>query len=341
MIRKYLVVSMLALVLCREAASKGAASAQGSEYAFLKSLPAGRLSVLTAGGKPDSAGLVGLNRGGWIEVALQRGAMWYLINAVVAGDRSEEDRAWSAVDVAFAHQEKDGGFDARPTPERPTEQSSQTFRVQNAFFFVQELAHAILVIEESPEGARFQGRIARIQDGLRRAAQFIDAGYDTIIQNSSRGPNRLFIAAKALGMSGRILNDPKLIATAHRLVREALSHRDQDGVFIEYGGRDSSYNLVSVLFGEQLTMQLPFPELDSAFDGAVKWELSRILPSGEVLVAGNSRTGVGKENYMGHPKGVNNVEVVLALTYYGTIHKDAASLAAADRVFGRIELKKN
>ena len=44
---------------------------------------------------------------------------------------------------------------------------------------------------------------------------------------------------------------------------------------------------------------------------------------------------------MGHPKGVNNVEVVLALTYYGTIHKDAASLAAADRVFGRIELKKN
>jgi hypothetical protein len=53
-----------------------------------------------------------------------------------------------------------------------------------------------------------------------------------------------------------------------------------------------------------------------------------------VDVTGNTRTGVGKEkSYGGEPKNVNYTEVILALTYYGLVHHDAAALAAAERVF--------
>ena len=73
---------------------------------------------------------------------------------------------------------------------------------------------------------------------------------------------------------------------------------------------------------------------------AVRWELTRILLSGEVDVLGNSRTGVGKEkSYFGTPKNVNYTEVVFALTIYGTVHHDKEALAAAERVFNYVPSK--
>jgi len=66
---------------------------------------------------------------------------------------------------------------------------------------------------------------------------------------------------------------------------------------------------------------------------SVAWELTRILPTGEVDVSGNSLTGVGKETYMGKPKNVNYVEVELALLYFAVTSDSKESLEAADRVF--------
>jgi hypothetical protein len=80
------------------------------------------------------------------------------------------------------------------------------------------------------------------------------------------------------------------------------------------------------------------PEAEAAFGKAIAWQVSRILPTGEVDVRGNTRTGVGKEaSYGGEPKNVNYTEVMQALTLYGLVHDDAAALAAADRVFGYMQ----
>ncbi|HWL16057.1 MAG TPA: hypothetical protein VNR00_10665, partial [Opitutus sp.] len=67
---------------------------------------------------------------------------------------------------------------------------------------------------------------------------------------------------------------------------------------------------------------------------AVKWQLTRILPSGDVDVSGNTRTGVGLEAdpFSGKAKTVNYTEVAMALMLYGTIHQDKEVLAAANRV---------
>lgn len=305
------------------------------EYDILRAFPPGRLAALAAGDMPDAQGLTGSNHlnGSWLESGPQRGSCRGVIAGVVADDLALADRAWLGIDVAFAHQRADGGFEAAL---RPNGASARPLgaAVETAFFFLQELGRAILVIRQSPHEAHFHDRIAALEPKIRRATAFITAGYDTIIANSSHAVNRIVIAAKAFGTCGVVLHDEQLIATSRKLIAHALTLRDKAGVFIENGGRDSSYNVVSILFGQILALHVPLPEFEAALPAAVAWQLTRILPSGEVDVTGNTRTGVGKEHsYFGAPKTVNYHEVVLALTYYGLVHHDEAALAAAERVF--------
>ncbi len=332
---------LAALLFLAAAAAALDAAVRGpiSEYDLLRSFPAGRLAYLSAGDVPDAQGLTGSNHlnGAWLEAGPQRGSCRAVIAAVVADDLPAADRAWCGIEVAFEHQRADGGFEAAV---RPNGASAKPLgaAVETAFFFLQELSRAILVIRQSPHEAHFRARIATLEPKLRRATDFISSGYDTIIENSSRAVNRIIIAAKAFGTCGVVLHDEKLIATSRRLITHALTLRDQEGVFIENGGRDSSYNVVSILFGQVLALHVPLPELEAAYPAAVAWQLSRVLPSGEVDVTGNSRTGVGKEqSYFGEPKKVNYKEVVLALTIYGLAHQDQAALAGADRVFGYMQ----
>ncbi len=305
------------------------------EYDILRAFPPGRLEALSRGDYPDERGLTGGNRahGSWLEAGPQRGSCRGVIAAVVAGNLAAADDAWRGIEVAFAHQRPDGGFEAEMRP-NGTSAKPHGAAVETAFFFLQELGRAILVIRQSPHEAHFHARIAALEPKIRRACEFITAGYDTIIANSSHAVNRIIIAAKAFGTCGLVLHDEALVATSRKLIAHALTLRDKDGVFIENGGRDSSYNVVSILFGQVLALHLPLPEFEAALPAAVAWQLTKIRETGEVDVTGNTRTGVGKEkSYTGQPKNVNYNEVVLALTYYGLVHRDAAALAAADRVF--------
>jgi hypothetical protein len=204
--------------------------------------------------------------------------------------------------------------------------------VETAFFYLQELGHAILVVQASPMEGHFHERIEALKPRMRRACAFIQANRDGIVKKVGHTANRLFIAAKAFGLCGIVLNDEGLKASSRKLVALALARRDADGVFIEKRGRDSSYNAVSLLMGQVLAIYQPDPVLDAAFVKAMAWERTRIKPTGEVEVKGNTRTGVGKEVYMGHAKNVNYREVILALCYFGMIHDTPDDLALAEKV---------
>jgi len=305
-----------------------------SEYELLRQLPTAALSgLITNRGLPDSQGFIGFHQqqGRWIEAGMQRGGCWMLIGAVVAGDVGRADAAWKSVETTFAHQIEDGGFLSNPKPEA-THPPTLPERVETAYFYLQELGHAILVVRASPLEPHFHDRIAALEPKLRRACAFIQNGYDGIILKAGHTANRMFIAAKAFGLCGVILQDEELKKSSCKLVAAALARRDAEGVFIENRGRDSSYNAVSILMGQVLAIYLPDPKLDEALTRAMAWQRTCIKPSGEVEVAGNTRTGVGKEIFMGQPKKVNVPEVALAFTYFGMIHNDADALTLAQKV---------
>lgn len=312
-----------------------------TEYEILRKFPAGRLAALSAGDKPDAQGLTGTNRqnGNWLEAGPQRGGCRGVAIAVVLGDLARADEAWRAIDVAFAHQQADGSFEAVVRPNGASAKSPSA-SVETSYFFLQELGRTILLIRQSPYEAHFHERIVKLEPKMRKACAYVAAGYDTIIASSSHAVNRIILAAKAFGLCGLALHDDALIESSRKLIRHALTLRDREGVFIEKGGRDSSYNVVSILYGQILALYLPLPEFEAALPAAVAWQLTRVLENGEIDVTGNTRTGVGKEqSYFGTPKNVNYTEVILALTYYGLVYKDAAALAAADKVFAYTQKK--
>jgi hypothetical protein len=317
--------------------------ARPTEYEILKAFPPGRLAVLSSGDYPNAKGLTGANKisDTWLEAGPQRGCCRGVVAALALGDLPKADDAWRGIDLAFAHQLPDGSFEAEIRPNGASAKAHGP-AVETAFFFLQELGRTILVIHESPYEAHFHDRIAALEPKMRRACAFISAGYDTIIANSSKAVNRIVLAAKAFGTCGLALHDDALIATSRKLIAHALTLRDADGVFVENGGRDSSYNVVSIFYGQELALHLDIPEFEAALPAAVEWQLSRIKDTGEVDVTGNTRTGVGKEkSYTGAPKNVNYNEMILGLTYYGLVHHDHAALAAADRVFAFMQKPKS
>jgi len=320
--------SLLAVSVGSEAPSLG-------EYDVLRSFPPGRLAFFSTGDRPDAQGFTGGNRANnqWVESGPQRGSARGVIAAVVADDLAAADDCWRGIEVAFAHQRADGGFDAIIKPNGASSREGGA-AVETAYFFLQELGRAILVIRQSPHEAHFHDRIVALEPKLRRACDFILAGYDTIIPKVGHTVNRVIIAAKAFGTCGLVVGDDRMLACSRKLIAHALTLRDAEGVFIEQGGRDSSYNVVSILMGQVLALHLPLPEFEAALPAAATWQITCILPNGEVDVSGNTRTGVGKEPdaFSGRTKTVNYTEVAMALTLYGTIHHDVAALAAADRV---------
>jgi hypothetical protein len=326
----------LLVVLTADAVWAPAATpASKTEYQLLRSIPPDRFRALIGDSRPDGRGFNGTNARAarWIEAGTQRGSCRAVIVGVVTDDLAYADDAWRGIEETFAHQRADGGFEANDRP-NGTSAKSLGNSVETAYFFLQELGRAILVIRESPHEAHFHARIVELEPKLRRATVFLSGGYDTIIPKVGHTVNRLVIAAKAFGLCGLVLNDNALIAKSRKLIARALTLRDADGVFIENGGRDSSYNSVTILFGQVLALHLALPEFEAALPKAVAWQLTRIRENGEVDVAGNTRTGVGKEpSYWGEPKQVNYSEVAQALTIYGLAHNDPDCLAAADRVF--------
>ena len=335
--RAWLACAAAAVVAPWSVAAAPAQAWRRNEWEVLRAFPKGWLDVLCGNDLPDDQGLTGTNRavGRWLEAGPQRGSCRGVIAAVVAGDLGRADRAWRGIDLAFSKQREDGGFEASVRPNGSSAQSGAA-AVETAYFFLQEVGRMILVIRQSPHAAHLEPRITALLPRLRRACAFVAAGEAGILEKSSKAVNRIIIAAKALGTCGRVLGDESLVEAARRLARHALTLRDADGVFIEHGGRDSSYNVVSIYFGQVLALHVDLPEFEAALSKAMAWQLGRIRPDGEVDVSGNTRTGVGKEpGHDGKPKNVNYNEVLFALVYHGIVHDDARCLDAARRVFAR------
>lgn len=327
---RLLALSVLALLALRT----WAVTPPVNEYDLLRRLPPDLFARLTDTGEPDERGFVGAHRehDRWLQAGRQRSGCWYLIGAVVQGDLARAERGWKSIEATFAHQEADGGFVATQQPNKdrlPTHPE----KVETAFFYLQELGHALLVLEQSPLAPRFSERVAALKPQIRRAMDYVLAGHDTILPKVGHTANRLLIAAKAYGLCGVLLDHEPYREKARELIGHALRRRDADGVFLEAGGRDSSYNAVSLLFGRTLWLHLPHEELGQALDQAMVWQLTRILPDGRVRADGNTRTGVDRERTLtGGFKQINRREVALALCLHGLVHDEPALIELAGRV---------
>ena len=295
----------------------GVASEPGTSQAqFLGRMPESLLAFC-GGAVPDDKGLVGANRSGFTWSANQRGATLRLAVAAARGDERLADACWRAVDVTFQHQAAEGNFGD------PAESCA---------FWLCELGRTLLVIQESPLSEHCKERISELKPKLARAAQWL-----VTQREDASTPNRLFFDAEAFGFSGILLGDQSLQALGRELLDLGLKlYRDSDGVFLEHGGHDSSYQAVCLLRLQEILLHMPDERLAPAIQKGVQWELSRIGADGSVSFEGNTRVHPGGETHLGRQKVVDLLTINLALLYYHERTGDPEALAAVERVCQRI-----
>lgn len=309
-----------------------------NEYDMLMTLPEGIYPSQMVS-KPDEQGFIRYHQeqGQWHQAGYQRGGARHFLGGVIAGDVERMEDGWRSIEATFDRQLENGDFKAVP---RPWEDEPQSFdsRIETNYFYLQALVHGLLVLQDSPHADLFHDRVEALKPKVELAADFIMSGREGIVEKVGHTANRVFIAAKALGLAGVYLDKEAYIEEAQRLVSIALTLRDDEGVFLEAGGRDSSYNAVSMLFAQIIAFYLPNPELDEAMTLAADWQLTRITSDGEVLTAGNTRTGPDGEPTQGgtgDSKSINTREVGLAMIYHGLMYDRPEATSAGMAIIER------
>jgi hypothetical protein len=257
---------------------------------------------------------------------LQRGAMQLMLRSIAAENRRGIDSGWRAIDATFEHQTEIGNFARDGGP---------VGGPSAVAFWLCELDQAILVLRESKFAAEYKDRIDALVPKIHKAAVWLaQERYRTrLLREDAETPNRLLFDALAYSLSGLLANDEDLQTLGREFVEAAMKlYRDSDGVFLEKGGHDSSYQAVAALKLQVWLTYFPDKKLESAVENSVRWEIGRVGSDGEVDVAGNTRTGLNQEMWQGNYKDVNLSEVTFCLLYDYARTGNEESLRAAKRI---------
>jgi hypothetical protein len=284
--------------------------------------------------KPNAEGLVVNNDNGWLEVALQRGAMVPIQWAAITGDQTMLNTNWSAAETAFAHQRSDGGFVYAPVIDGKVRQPIG--EPTSDAFFISEVSNACLLLQEGPLAGASRPIVDAARPKIQDAVEFLARPSSLSAMRTVDAPatNRLAYDSKALILGGQLTQDDNAKQAGANLLAHVLALQTVEGIFPENGGGDSSYQSVTLLKLTELAILMPEyrAKLDRPLRRGFAWELARIGSDGEVTVEGNTRTGLGQEHYFGKPKAVNYPEVIRALALFGALERDSAVLDTAHQV---------
>jgi hypothetical protein len=273
------------------------------EIRMVKRAPQSLRDRIEDGNYPDRNGMIGSNRSGWKCAAYQRGGMLRLYLAAIDGDQWAVNDAWRAIDATFARQNPDGSFQiAIP--------ADYVDRLSDVAFWLAKLCHALLIVQVSEVGPAFQSRIDALLPKIELSGQYLINGSAVLSNGDREAANRLFFDACAFGLAGALTGNQQLINLGRQFAEQGMGEQRADGVFLEMGGHDSSYQGVSLLQFQQYAVYFPSASYSASIRRGAEWEVTRIYPSGEINPTGNTRTG-----RWGKP--LSYIEVMMGLMYSG------------------------
>ncbi len=240
------------------------------------------------------------------------------IAAGLSGNNTDTiQRGLKILEWGFLQQLPDGSF---PCPDR----------FHSASFFVEAVAHSILLLEYSKYAGAYESRIAALKPKLLMAARWMTQVEIETAGKKRNAPyaHRRYLVAAALGETGVIFNDAVLLEKSLEYVREGIMLQDPSGVNPEKGGFDSSYHAVGVLFALRyytiVASDAVREEMKPSIQHAITWLVSRIDARGVVAVTGNTRTGSSQEvGRSGKPKGISYGSIYRVLEYWALVTGDA------------------
>jgi hypothetical protein len=249
-----------------------------------------------------------------------------VIGGIVKNDPKAIRIGFKMFDWGFAHQAADGSFAGTKDPFHSTS------------FFVEAVAHSLLVIQQSPYSKEYAREVQRYTPLVHRAALWMISPrvWDRGIKNNEPYTHRRYLVGAALGLAGKLTGDRQLLSYANNSISDGLSLQQPDGVNPEKGGFDSSYQMVGVVYAQRWLTYFPndelAPKVSAMINKALLWEKQRILPSGEIDSEGNSRTAGQERGRMGKVKHVDYSAVIRGFAYWASVTGDQQWNAIAQSV---------
>jgi hypothetical protein len=279
--------------------------------------------------KVDDSGAVGRNRKRFSDAAAQRDVIWLLLRGLAERDFAALEVSVKAMEYAFRYQTSSGNFENGLGYDATTAMTSDAF-------FLQAFGHVYLLLTQDSLGKSLLRRLQVLEPKLREAMRWLRDNRAELLRQDRGAPNRLAFDALAFLLNGKILADAELQEVGLEFIRANLEKQRSDGVFLEHGGHDSSYQAVNALVLQSAWFYIQDPVLKHRVYQAVQlglgWQRTRIEASGRVLVDGNTRTGLGQEKLFGKVKDVNYPEVALALFYWARLADSERFEALAESV---------
>lgn len=242
------------------------------------------------------------------------------------GDERAIQAGFKMFDWGFAQQSADGGFAGTGDPFHSTA------------FFVQAVAHSLLVIQQSPQASKYADKVTYYKPMLQRAARWMISPevWKKGTKNDQPYTHRRYLNAVALGLTGKLTGDQELIDYARKLITDGLSLQRSDGVNPEKGGHDSSYQMVSVMFAQRWATYFAddslTPQVITMIKTSMAWEEKRILSTGEIDSKGNTRSAGQEFGRTGKVKTMDYKAAIRGFAYWAAVTNDQKWAAIAQKI---------
>jgi hypothetical protein len=264
----------------------------------------------------SDSGAVGRNQEKFSDVAAQRDVIWLLLHGLAKRDALLIEKCVKAMEFGFSFRTEQGYF-------RNGLGESPRRAITADAFFLQVFGHVYLLLQQDETGRSFLPRLQKLAPDLRRALNWLRDNRDALFSQDRKAPNRLAFDGLAFLLNGTLLNDTALQKIGCEFLAANLETQRSDGVFVEHGGHDSSYQAVNALVLQVAWFYIKEPQLKErvlkAVGKGLEWEESRVLDNGRIMVEGNTRTGLGQEKLFGKIKDVNYPEVATAFYYWSQL----------------------
>jgi len=286
--------------------------------------PRASYEIATSIGRPDDEGLIGRNRewGDLYSVRFQYGSGRALRQGLATQDVVLMRLARGAIRAGLESIEPDGAFPASlPKNLFPNTEPGPSDQASAAAFFMSDVCPALMIAGPSADETA----------QARAAMEWLSARQGVLLRKDALAPNRLLIDGLAFASCGALLGDEKIAAQAGPFIDAALEMLREDGVFLEAGGSDTSYQSVAIVVGlEVIALELAGSRQEDLTVGlrlASQWLQERVAPDGVLDSTGNTRT-CASETFLGRSKDVDLREVFRALAYAGATFEDGDTAAA-------------
>lgn len=285
-----------------------------------------------------ASGAVGRNIKQYMHIAEQRSGLWFIRYGVMTGQRELIEQGVKAFEYGFMQQTQQGNF------ANGLGYSAKKVISADAFF-LKAFGEAYWLISQSQYDADYAQRLEVLKPHLKKALSWLDANQAELLRQDKKAPNRLAFDGLAFYLNGLILGDERFKKVGKQFLEKTLAAQRSDGVFVEHGGYDSSYQAVNILNltlaylhlaghigSDQEDERALKHAIKKAVDSGIQWQLSRVQNNGKVSAQGNARTGNRQEKVFGKYKDINYAEVALALYYWGGVTGNDQYIEVADKV---------